>query len=113
MVLDWSCQVAIKQGKSEREARDCTARIFTFGSYRLGVHSPGSDIDTLCLAPQHVSRDDFFGLLHEMLVNDSRVTELAVSDNLPIYIHIYIYTCLSLPPTYHHATLHYTLPNTH
>ncbi len=32
----------------------------TFGSYRLGIHSPHSDIDVLCVGPKGVTRDKFF-----------------------------------------------------
>jgi len=53
-----------------------TAKIFTFGSYRLGVHGPGTDIDTLCVGPRHISRQHFFTGLHRLLAADPRVTDL-------------------------------------
>ena len=52
-------------------------KIFTFGSYRKGVNGPGSDIDTLVVAPRHIDRKvDFFGVLAPTLKNTPGVTEL-------------------------------------
>ncbi|KAH0562052.1 hypothetical protein GP486_003247 [Trichoglossum hirsutum] len=53
-------QVSQQQGLPELLARAAGGKIFTYGSYRLGVYGPGSDIDTLVVVPKHVSREEFF-----------------------------------------------------
>ncbi|CAG0898620.1 unnamed protein product [Cyprideis torosa] len=51
-------------------------QIRTFGSYRLGVHSRGSDIDVLCIAPRIVERSDFFTSFFELLKQTPGVTDI-------------------------------------
>jgi Nucleotidyltransferase domain len=71
---------SLARGLSEAAANAAGGKIFTYGSYRLGVHGPGSDIDTLCVVPKHVSRDDFFDVFEPMLRGLEGATEVAVSD---------------------------------
>jgi len=81
VVREWSLNAAIAQGLTDGSSDEYAAKILTFGSFRLGVNNPGADIDTLCLAPNHLNRTHFFTQLYEILRKDSRVTQLtAVPD---------------------------------
>ncbi|KAJ7865667.1 Poly(A) polymerase, partial [Mycena leptocephala] len=69
--------VSMSRGLSEAAATAAGGKIFTFGSYRLGVHGPGSDLNTLCVVPNHVSRADFFEVFEPMLMEMEGVTEVS------------------------------------
>lgn len=69
--------VSKNKNMSEGMAKDAGGKIFTFGSYRLGVHGPGSDIDTLVVVPKHVSREDFFDVFPSILKNRKELEEIA------------------------------------
>ncbi|XP_071834965.1 poly(A) polymerase beta-like [Apostichopus japonicus] len=67
IVKDWIQQVAVAKNLPPSVADTVGGKIYTFGSYRLGVHTKGADIDTLCVAPIHIERTDFFSSLVENL----------------------------------------------
>ena len=56
IIKEWIREVCKKEGKDEDTIRNSGGKIFTFGSYRLGVHDPHTDIDALCVAPRHIDR---------------------------------------------------------
>lgn len=70
-------QVSKKRNMSDGMAKDAGGKIFTYGSYRLGVHGPGSDIDTLVVVPKHVTREDFFTVFDQILRTRSELEEIA------------------------------------
>ncbi|XP_039845315.1 nuclear poly(A) polymerase 4-like isoform X2 [Panicum virgatum] len=77
IVKDWVKQLTSQRGYTDQMVEEANAVLFTFGSYRLGVHGPGADIDTLCVGPSYVNREeDFFIMLHEILAQTEDVTEL-------------------------------------
>ncbi|CAN1296602.1 Nuclear poly(A) polymerase 1 [Linum perenne] len=77
IVKRWVKAISRTKGLNDQLVHEANAKIFTFGSYRLGVHSPGADIDTLCVGPSYASREeDFFGELHNMLTEIPEVTEV-------------------------------------
>nr|GMC46777.1 nuclear poly(A) polymerase 4-like isoform X2 [Ipomoea batatas] len=73
----WVKKLTRQRGYSDQMVEDANAVILTFGSYQLGVHGPGADIDTLCIGPSYINRDeDFFIILRDILVEMEEVSEL-------------------------------------
>ncbi|KAJ1697304.1 hypothetical protein LUZ63_005816 [Rhynchospora breviuscula] len=77
VVKTWIKRVTHAKGYNRQFVQEANAKIFTFGSYRLGVHGPGADIDVLCVGPRHATRDvDFFIQLHNILSEIPEVADL-------------------------------------
>ncbi|KAM7279123.1 hypothetical protein ACFE04_006257 [Oxalis oulophora] len=116
--LRYSLQCSNAHGApfTKQESAEANAKIFTFGSYRLGVwmitlstvfhkivfsaplyciyvlevHGSGADIDTLCVGPRHATREEnFFGDLYRMLSEMPEVAELhPVADAHMLVLHM-------------------------
>ncbi|KAG5947282.1 hypothetical protein E4U53_006437 [Claviceps sorghi] len=56
-----------KEPKNDVLIKNARGKVFTYGSFRLGVFGPGSDIDTLVVAPKYVTRDDYFEYFPQLL----------------------------------------------
>jgi poly(A) polymerase len=69
LAREWIRHVCEKKKFPPEAINLAGGQLFTSGSYRLGVHEPGADIDTILVAPNMCTREDFFG---EILENDKR-----------------------------------------
>ena len=72
-------EACLKHNLSPEAAKKAGGKIYTYGSYRLGVHGPATDIDTLIVGPKHVDRQDFNEIFLRMLEQDPIVSEVSVS----------------------------------
>ena len=43
-------------------------KVVSFGSFKLSVVDKESDLDLLCVVPKHVTRDQFFTTLYDLLL---------------------------------------------
>ncbi|KAL7609417.1 hypothetical protein Lser_V15G13552 [Lactuca serriola] len=77
IIKDWVKQLTRQKGYTEKMVEEANGIVRTFGSYRLGVHGPNADIDTLCIGPSYVTREhDFFVILHNILLEMEEVSDL-------------------------------------
>ncbi|XP_059373459.1 poly(A) polymerase gamma isoform X1 [Carassius carassius] len=80
-VKEWIAEISESKNLPLSSVTNVGGKIFTFGSYRLGVHTKGADIDALCVAPRHIERTDFFSSFFEKLKRHDEIKDLrAVED---------------------------------
>jgi poly(A) polymerase len=75
----WVRDTYLAKNHSEDVAAAAGGVIFTSGSYRLGIHEPGSDIDAHCCAPKDCKKADFFTTLKAILQDHPQVHTQAQS----------------------------------
>ncbi|OWR49559.1 poly(A) polymerase type 3 [Danaus plexippus] len=81
LVRQWIRDESLRKNMPPSVADTVGGNIYTFGSYRLGVHHRGADIDALCVAPRHIDRSDYFQSFYELLKEQPQVKDLrAVED---------------------------------
>uniref|UniRef100_A0ACB8GAB2 Uncharacterized protein n=1 Tax=Sphaerodactylus townsendi TaxID=933632 RepID=A0ACB8GAB2_9SAUR len=81
LAKEWIVEVGEKKNLLSSVTSSSGGKIFTFGSYRLGVHTKDADIDALCVAPRHVERSDFFQSFFDKLKQQDGIRNLrAVQD---------------------------------
>ncbi|KAJ0608735.1 putative polynucleotide adenylyltransferase [Helianthus annuus] len=82
IIKDWVKLLTRQKGYVETMVEEANGIVRTFGSYRLGVHGPNADIDTLCIGPSYVTREhDFFVILHDILFEMEEVSDLQPVDD--------------------------------
>jgi len=77
----WVRGVCRLKNYSETVIQAACIQVYTFGSYRLGIHGTGTDIDALIVGPNYATREsDFFGsedhTLEQQLKMNSHVSEV-------------------------------------
>ena len=73
---EWVFEKCIMNMHSNIAAKSMTAKLFTFGSYRLGVDLIDADIDTLLVCPNFITREEFFDEFYEFLSHNRNVKSL-------------------------------------
>ncbi|XP_072129426.1 poly(A) polymerase type 3-like isoform X3 [Mobula birostris] len=76
LVKEWIRDISEVKNLPPSVIDNVGGKIFTFGSYRLGVHTKGADIDALCVAPRHIERVDFFSSFCDKLKQQDEVKNL-------------------------------------
>ncbi|KAI6649319.1 Poly(A) polymerase type 3-like [Oopsacas minuta] len=111
MAKEWIKEMTLLQGRSEEYAKEVGGKIFTFGSYRLGVHTQGADIDALLVAPRHISRDEVFTKFSDRLRSHDQIKHVKVIEDAYVPVIKMVFSGIEMDLTYARLALK-AIPNT-
>ncbi|XP_031408526.1 poly(A) polymerase gamma-like [Meleagris gallopavo] len=98
LVKEWIFELGESKNLPPSVVENVGGRIFTFGSYRLGVHTKGADIDALCVAPRHVERSDFFQSFFEKLKHQEEIKNLRAVEDAYVPVVKFEFDGIESPP---------------
>ncbi len=84
---------------------NANAIVVPFGSFKLGVFGPGSDIDTLVVGPTNVRRADFFERFPDLLIKHApagAITDLTAVPGAYVPVLKFEYSGISIDLLYSH-----------
>ncbi|XP_053964086.1 poly(A) polymerase type 3-like [Anastrepha ludens] len=84
LVRKWIKNVSMAKNMSKADAKKLGGKIYTFGSYRLGVHDKGANIYALCVAPRNIERSEFFTSFFGLLKKQPKVAECRSVENTSV-----------------------------
>merc|ERR1719508_731742 len=76
LIKQWIRSEGLRQSMNWSQVEQVGGKVVSYGSYKLQVVEKESDLDLLCVVPKHVTREDFFENLYELLAKKDEVTEL-------------------------------------
>jgi poly(A) polymerase len=76
LVAEFVRQAFEKNGHGDQFDENTSYKLRTFGSYRLDVHLPGADMDTVMIVPRHVLRSDMFTILYVTMTERKDIKNL-------------------------------------
>ncbi|XP_065819936.1 poly(A) polymerase type 3-like [Labrus bergylta] len=73
---DWLKEMCESMNLPEVVTAKVGGKVFPFGSYNLGAHTKGADIDALCVGPGFLERKQFFTSFYEKLKAQKEAKDL-------------------------------------
>ncbi len=100
LVSQWIQSASLAAGMHWQDIDKIGGRIVTYGSYMLGISHQGADIDALCIAPQHVSRYDYFRSFYSMLSCQNEISELRAIEKAYVPVIKFRYNGIEIDMTF-------------